>query len=404
MKVLIADKFPELYIEQINGLGAEVTYEPTYGAEDIAGNVADHDVVVVRSTKVTADAIAASSNLSLIIRAGAGTNNIDKKAASAQGIYVANCPGTNSVAVAELAMGLICALDRRLIENAIDLRNGKWNKAEYSKADGLLGKTLGVIGVGMIGKELIRRAQAFGIDVKAWSRSLDAEKAEALGVGYVPSIAELVPQCDIVSVHLAATADTKGIISKEIIASMKPGTYFINTARAEVVDGAALAEAAEAGSIRVGTDVYAGEPEGKEGAFDDALGKAAGVVGTHHIGASTTQAQNAVATETVRILRVYLESGQVENWVNRLTLTPATWQLVVRHYDKPGVLAEVLGALKSDNVNAEEIQNLIFDGAEAACCTIQLDTKPGDDTLSKINGLEGQVIHAELVKLGPHTA
>lgn len=400
MKVLIADKFPEQYIEQINGLGATVSYEPKYGADDIAQHIADQDVVVVRSTKVTADAIAAANNLSLIIRAGAGTNNIDKKAASAQGIYVANCPGTNSIAVAELAMGLICALDRRLVDNAIDLRTGKWNKAEYSKADGLFGKTLGVVGVGMIGKELIKRAQAFGITVKAWSRSLTAEKAKALGVEYVSSVAELVPQCDVVSVHLAATAETKGIISKDVIAAMKPGAYFINTARAEVVDEPALVEAAKAGKIRVGTDVYSDEPEGKEGAYDSDLGKTDGVYGTHHIGASTNQAQNAVAAETVRILQVYLETGRVENWVNRLTLTPAKWQLVVRHYDKPGVLAEVLSALKADNVNAEEIQNLIFDGAEAACCTIQVDTKPGDDTLSKINALEGQVINADLVKIG----
>ena len=141
------------------------------------------------------------------------------------------------------------------------------------------------------------------------------------------------------------------------------------------------------------------QPEGKSGEFDSELGKLDGVYGTHHVGASTTQAQNAVAEETVRILKIYKETGGVENWVNRLVKTPAKWQLIVRHYDKPGVLAAVLGHLKSEDVNAEEIQNLVFDGAEAACCTIQLDTRPSDETLAKISGLEGQVIHAELVDI-----
>ena len=399
VKVLIADKFPESYICAMKDLGCDVTYEAGYGADDIAQHIGVFDVVIVRSTKVTANAIGAARNLSLVIRAGAGTNNIDKEAASAVGVYVANCPGTNSIAVAELAMGLICALDRRLCDNVADLRSSRWDKAEYSKADGLHGKVLGVIGAGKIGQELIKRATSFGIEVKAWSRSLTPEKAAVMGVEYVGSIAELVPRCDIISVHLAATPETRGSVSKEVIAAMKPGAYFINTARAEVVDEAALCDAVKAGKIRVGTDVYSNEPEGKSGEFENELGKLDGVYGTHHIGASTTQAQNAVAAETVRILKVYAETGQVENWVNRETKTPATWQLVVRHYDKPGVLAAVLAQLKDNNVNAQEIQNLIFSGAQAACCTIQLDTRPSDDALSKIRGLGGQVLHAELVEI-----
>jgi D-3-phosphoglycerate dehydrogenase len=400
MKVLIADKFPEQYIDQIKALGTEVTYEPQYGAEDVAQHIAETDVVVVRSTQVTAEAINASEDLSLIIRAGAGVNNIDVEAASELGIYVANCPGMNSIAVAELAMGLICALDRRIVENVIDLRAGRWNKAKYSKAGGLYGKVLGVVGVGRIGRELIKRALAFGLKVKAWSRSLTPETAATLGVEYVESVKELVPQCDVVSVHLAAASETAGIISREVIDSMKPGACFINTARSEIVDEEALKEAVKAGRIRAGTDLYSEEPEGKSGPFENELGQLDGVYGTHHIGASTTQAQNAVAAETVRVLKVYLETGHVENWINRLTKTPAKYQLIVRHYDKPGVLAAVLTELKADNVNAEEVENLIFNGAQAACCRIQLDTRPSDETLEKINSLKGQVIHAQLTDIG----
>lgn len=400
MRVLIADKLPEPYIDQIRSLGSQVVYEPKFGAAEIAQHIGDKDIVIVRSTEVTAQAIEATQNLSLIIRAGAGTNNIDKQAASARGVYVANCPGMNSIAVAELAMGLICALDRRIVENTMDLRNGIWNKSEYSQADGLYGKVLGVVGVGRIGEELIKRARSFGLHLKAYSRSLTPEKANALGVEYVPSVAELAPQCDIISVHLAVAPETEGIISKEIIESMKPGACFINTARAEVVDEAALFEAAAAGRIRVGTDVYRNEPEGKTGAFESALGKADSVYGTHHIGASTTQAQNAVAAEVVRILKLFLKTGRVENWVNRLMKTPAKWQLVVRHFDKPGVLAAVLGYLNEDHVNAEEIENVIFEDAKTACCTIQVDTKPSSQTLERISALEGQVIHSELMDIG----
>ena len=400
MNVLIADKFPEAYIDQIRGLGSQVVYEPKFGAAEIVQNISDKDVVVVRSTKVTAEAMEATQNLSLIIRAGAGTNNIDKQVASARGVYVANCPGMNSIAVAELAMGLICALDRRIVENTVDLRNGIWNKAEYSRADGLYGKVLGVVGVGRIGEELIKRARAFGFQLMATSRSLTVEKAHALGVQYVPSVGKLVPRCDIISVHLAAAPETAGIISKKIIDSMKPGACFINTARAEVVDETALVEAVKAGRIRVGTDLYRDEPEGKTGVFESEVRSAAGVYGTHHIGASTTQAQNAVAAEVVRILELFLKTGRVDNWVNRLVKTPAKWQLVVRHYDQPGVLATVLGYLKEDRVNAEEIENVIFEGAQAACCTIQVDTKPSAETLEKISALKGQVIHSELMDIG----
>jgi D-3-phosphoglycerate dehydrogenase len=398
-KILIADKFPEQYIDEIKALGAEVVYEPQYGADDIAQQVGDASVIVVRSTKVTAESIHAAENLSLIIRAGAGYNNIDVGAASAQGIYVANCPGMNSVAVAELAMGLICALDRRIVDNVIDLRAGQWNKAAYSKADGLLGKTLGVVGVGKIGRELIQRAQAFGLNVIAWSRSLTPAQAAELGVERAESVEELAPWCDIVSVHLAAAPETKGIISRAFIDAMKPGACLINTARAEVVDEPALIEAVQAGKIRAGVDVFSDEPEGKAGAYESALGKLDGVYGTHHIGASTTQAQNAVAAETVRILKTYKETGRVANWVNRMTRTPAEYELIVRHYDKPGVLANVLADLKTDDVNAEEIENLIFVGAEAACCRIQLNSRPSDATLTQIRSRKDEVIHAQLVEL-----
>jgi len=400
MKILIADKFPDKQIDEIKKMKVVLDYAPKLKSEELPEAAKEADILIVRSTEVHADCIEKSSKLSLIIRAGAGVNNIDMKAASERGIYVANCPGKNSIAVAELAMGLILSLDRSIPDNVMDLRAGKWNKGKYSKADGIFGKTLGVIGVGQIGKEVIKRAIPFGLKVIAWSRSLTPESSAELGATFCPSVKELIPQCDILSVHLALKPETRGLISKELIAAMKPGTLFINTARAEIVDEEAIIEAVKAGRIRAGLDVIKNEPEAKEGEFTGAIGKVPAIYTTHHIGASTEQAQDAVASETVRILKNYISQGIVDNWVNRCKKTKAMWQLVVRHYDKPGVLANVLNELKSDGINIEEVENVIFEGEKTACCTIRLDSKPSDRAIAQIGSRTSEVINATLIDLG----
>ncbi len=399
MRVVVADKFPEKYITKLKSLNVNVDYNPKLGADELVEAGKNATIIIVRSTVVNEECINNGNELSLIIRAGAGVNNIDLKAASAKGIYVANCPGKNSIAVAELAMGLILAIDRKIPDNVIDFRNGKWNKALYSKADGLFGKRLGVIGTGKIGQELIKRAQSFGLETYAWSRSLTPERAEEMGIQFSKSIEHLVDACDIISVHLALKPETKGIISKDIIGRMKPGTVFINTARAEVVDEDALIEAAEAGKIMAGIDVFNNEPEQKEGEFSSKLQNIKNIYVTHHIGASTEQAQNAVADDAVSIVREYVQEGQVRNWVNRCKATEAEWQLIVRHYDKPGVLANVMNVLKKGNINAEELENVIFDGKVAACCTIQLDNRPTDEMLQEMRSRKDEVISATLINL-----
>ncbi|MFZ4620060.1 MAG: NAD(P)-dependent oxidoreductase [Bacteroidota bacterium] len=399
MKVLLADSLPETTIQHLTALGAQVVNKPKLKAEELAAAIDDADVLVVRSTEVHADCISTAKNLSLIIRAGAGVNNIDMKAANARGIYVSNCPGKNSIAVAELAMGLLLALDRRIPDNVVDLRNGKWNKSEYSKADGIFGKTVGVIGAGQIGKEFIKRAKSFGMNVVVWSRSMTKEKADSLGASFAPTIAELIPQCDVVSVHLALKPETKKIITKELIDMMKPRAVFLNTSRWEVVDEPALFEAAKTGKIRVGADVFSGEPEDKTSPFTNTLATLSNVYGTHHIGASTEQAQNAIADETVSIVKQYVERGTVKNWVNKAKVTAAKYQLVVRHFDKPGVLANVFNDLKSAEINIQEVENLIFEGTQTACCTLKLDAQPPEKTLQSIAARTTEVIQAQLVTL-----
>ncbi len=323
MKVLIADKFEKSGIDALKDMGCDVINEPGATPETLADLLASHapEVLVVRSTKVKKPAIEKAESVKLIVRAGAGVDNIDLDAATAKGIAVCNCPGMNSDAVAELTMGLLLALDRRIVDQTQELRAGKWNKKEYGKSRGLRGRTLGIVGVGAIGAGVVKRARAFGMQVIAWSRSLSPEKALDIQARYGGNdragLLDMLKDCDAVSVHVAATPDTKGMCDAEFFGAMKKGAYFINTSRGSVVDEAALRKAVQEKGIRAGLDVYDCQPGEPEGGFESETIKLPGVYGTHHCGASTDQAQMAVADETVRIIRIFKESGGIENCVNR---------------------------------------------------------------------------------------
>lgn len=400
MKVLVADKFEKSGIDGLQALGCEISYQPDL-KDDALVEAVRHvapDVLVVRGTKVTEPMFDAGP-VKLVVRAGAGYNTIDVVAASKRGIYVANCPGKNSIAVAELAFALILALDRRIADNVVALRQGLWNKKEFSKARGLFGRTLGLIGVGKIGQEMIPRAHAFGMPVVAWSRSLTRERAADLGVELMPSPKAVAAAADVVSVHLALKPETKHLINGEFFDAMRDGSYFINTARGEVVDQQALVNAIRNRGIRAGLDVYAIEPTSATGEFQDEIAKEAGLYGTHHIGASTDQAQEAIAAETVRIVQEFKQTGKVPNVVNLAQQTPATHRLVVRHLDRPGVLAGVLDALKVEQINVQEMENIVFEGAEAAVARINLDNAPSQETLRQLEASNSDIIELDLLKL-----
>jgi D-3-phosphoglycerate dehydrogenase len=400
MKVLIADKFEESGRAGLQALGCEISFQPDLKDEALVDAIAKEqpDVLIVRGTKVTEPMLAAGP-LKLVVRAGAGYNTIDVAGASRRGIYVANCPGKNSIAVAELAFALILALDRRIADSVIALRAGEWNKKEFSKARGLFGRTLGLVGLGKIGQEMIPRARAFGMPVVAWSRSLTAEKAERLGVERMDSPLDVARAADIVSVHVALKPDTKMLINEAFFAAMNDGAYFINTSRGEVVDQNALVEAIHAKGIRAGLDVFAIEPTSAVADFEDPIANETNVYGTHHIGASTDQAQEAIAAETVRIIKTFKETGQVPNVVNLAAHTPATHRLVVRHLDRPGVLAQVLDAIKAESINVQEMENIVFDGAEAAVARINLDKAPSPETLTSLRNGGGSIIELDLLDL-----
>ena len=405
MKVLVADTFEQSGIDGLKAAGCAVIYQPDLKDDALAAAVRDTaaDVLVVRSTVVNA-AVLKAGQLSLVVRAGAGYNTIDVATASKRGIYVSNCPGKNAIAVAELTFALILALDRRVPDNAADLRAGTWNKKEYSKARGLFGRTIGLLGYGNIGQEVARRAHAFGMPVVVWSRRFAAgsppeDTVEPVPIQIVRTPQEVAERCDVLSVHLALNADTRGLVAASVLDKMRPGAYFVNTARAEVVDYVALERVAREKQIRVGLDVFAGEPATPTGAFVDALMKLPNVYGTHHIGASTDQAQEAIAAETVRIVAAYANTGKVPNVVNLAKKTPATHMLVVRHRDRPGVLAHVFDHLRSGDINVQETENIIFDGAQAAVARINVDGAPSDALMTTIQQGNADILDLHLVKI-----
>jgi D-3-phosphoglycerate dehydrogenase len=400
MKVLIADKFEQSGQDGLRAAGCEVLFQPDLKDDALVAAISEQrpDALVVRSTKVSEAALRAGP-LKLVVRAGAGYNTIDVAAASRLGIYVSNCPGKNSVAVAELAFGLILALDRRIADNVIQLRAGQWNKKEFSQARGLYGRTLGLIGLGRIGQEVAARARAFGMPVIAWSRSLTPEKAAALGLEAKPDILEVARNADVVSVHVALNDATRGLLNAGFFNAMREGAYFINTARGEVVDQDALAEALQTRNLRAGLDVFANEPSGGAGEFSAPILQAANLYGTHHIGASTDQAQEAIAAETVRIVQTFKETGRVPNVVNLARRTPATHTLVVRHLDKPGVLASVLDAISAADINVQEMENIVFEGSQAAIARINLDSPPSAATLASVQAGNPNIIEISLLEV-----
>ena len=401
MKVLIADKFEKVAIDGLQELGCTVLAQPDLTAEALPAAVkeVDPNILIVRSTKVTAATLNAGTSLTLVIRAGAGIDTIDVAAASARGIFVSNCPGKNSIAVAELVLGLVLACDRRIPDQVAELRQGRWNKGEYSKARGLYGRTLGIVGLGQIGREVASRARAFGMRVLAWSRTLTHEEAERLGLAYGQSPLEVARLSDVVTINVAANAETKHLVNAEFLAAMRPGAYLINTSRGSVVDEAALAQAVADKRLRAGLDVFQNEPAGGSGEFTSALLQVPGVYGTHHVGASTEQAQVAIAHEVIRIVQAFQATGEVPNVVNRLARSSASHVLAIRHRNRPGVLAHVFGVLAGAEINVEEVENIIYHGAQATLARIHLDGAPGNGAIERIRSGNADIISVELSEI-----
>ena len=394
MRILIADKLSGTMVSQLTDSSTQVRFEPELTADELTHQVGDANILIVRSTRVTRETIDQAPNLSLIIRAGAGVNTIDVQAASSRGVYVTNCPGRNSAAVAELAIGLLIACDRRIVDASAAMRSGQWMKKEFGKAQGLQGRTLGILGLGTIGRAVARRATALGMRVIGWSRSLTPGLAAELGIEFAETPLQLASECDAVSLHLAAAPETKKLVDAAFLAKLKTGAILVNTARGDIIDVPALKSAIAEKGLRTGLDVFTDEPGSGMADFQD-TDLANLVTATPHIGASTEQASEAIADEVVRIVRSIRETGRPVNAVNLCARSPATHSLVVRHFNRVGVIAGVLDALREEGINVEEMDNTVFDGAAAACCTLQLDQPPSTQLLTEVESI-GNVLQVTL--------
>jgi D-3-phosphoglycerate dehydrogenase len=386
MRILVADKFPESGLAHLRSQNHDVEFQPDLTGDDLPAAIGAAEVLIVRSTKVSAETLEAATSLALVVRAGAGTNTIDKQAAADRAIYVSNVPGRNAIAVAELTLGLILAIDRRIPDNVADLRSSSWNKAIYSRGTGLLGRSLGIVGVGAIGMAVATRADAFGLKLHALDKPRDpvtAELMDDLGFTVHPSLAAMAGSVDILSFHVPATAETRNLLDAELLEAVRPGTVILNTSRADVVDEAALLSVIDEKELWVGLDVFAGEPPTGQGDITSPLAGHDRVYGTHHIGASTAQAQAAVATGVLEVIDAFAD-GEIVNCVNLQPRVPDTTRIAVRHKDRVGVLAAILMLIRDAGINVEHMSNLVFQGAEAASATLDLKGTIEPDLLARL--------------------
>jgi D-3-phosphoglycerate dehydrogenase len=394
VKILIADKFSTEHLEQLERSGHEVSFEPDLTKTDLIEAIAGYEALVVRSTRVTPELIAVADKLGVIVRAGAGVNTIAVAEAARRGIFVCNTPGKNAIAVAELTMGLILAIDRNIPDQVEDLRNGRWRKKKYARAKGLAGRSIGIVGLGSIGLEVAKRSAAFAMEVAVLDRpGRDPDRLKVLqvmGARFEPDLVSLAGSCDIISFHVPATADTENLLSREVLDAVRPETVIINTSRGSVIDEEALLSAIDEKNLRVGLDVYKGEPGSGEAEFVSSLAQHENVYGTHHIGASTSQAQAAIADAVIETIEAF-HRGVLMNCVNVSRAAGPELTITVRHYNRVGVLAEVLNALRQAGLNVENMENLILEGRTAASAIIKVVGEIDESTTTQLGKLDNVI-------------
>ena len=386
MKILIADSLDVTALDQLRAAGDDVVSAPDLTAETIPEHIGDAEVLVVRGTPVTAAAIDAGKHLALVVRAGAGTNTIDTGHAAANAVHVCNVPGRNAIAVAELAFGLLLAVDRSIPAATADLRAGRWDKKTHSRADGLFEATIGIVGLGEIGLAMAERAVGFGMNVLAVYKNRPRsvrKRCKELGIDLVDDLDHLLGSSDVVSVHVPGDESTRHMIDATFLAHMREGSILINTSRGDTMDPEALLAAMDERGIRCGLDVWPGEPRESRTDFDSELARHPSVVGTHHIGASTEQAQRSIAEGTVEVIESY-RTGNVEHCVNLERAPERVCTVTVRHHYRVGVLAKVLETIRAAELNVSTMQNRIFAGSTAAVATIDVSGPVGDDLLSRL--------------------
>ncbi|KAH7824561.1 putative phosphoglycerate dehydrogenase [Monocercomonoides exilis] len=319
MKVLIVDTFSAKAMDELKAAGIEVIYDTKMKGDLLTEGLKANkpEVLVVRSTKVQVPQLdAGAPELKMVVRAGSGYDTIDTAAAKERNVAVCNTPGMNATAVAELVFGFILTSDRYLHENIQLFREGKWAKGKYAKCHGIKGSTLGLIGFGNIGKLVCDRARAFEMNIIAYDPFIPAATMEAAGAKVTSDIYEIAANCDFITIHVPGGEKTKGMVNDAFLSKMRPGSVIINTSRATIIDEPALIKHVTERGIRACVDVMSNEPAEKEGEFKHPFGEVPGILVSHHIGASTVQAESAIGEEALRVVLSFAQKGEILHRVN----------------------------------------------------------------------------------------
>ena len=352
-KVIVLDDIAQEGLDLLNSAEG-ITYEIRTGLKgsELRAALTEFDGAICRSgVKITGEALAGNRRLKAIARAGVGTDNIDKAMATRQGIVVMNTPGGNTLSTAEHAFALMLALSRNLAAAHQSLVEGRWDRKSYMGSQ-LADKTLGVVGLGRIGKEVARRALAFDMRVIGYDPFLTADAANKLGIERVETVQEMLPRIDYLSVHTPLTPETKNLIGLPELELLKPGVRLINAARGGIYDEAALIEGLKSGKLGgVALDVFVNEP-----CPDSPLFNMPNVICTPHLGASTEEAQTQVAVEACQLIINYLTSGEIRHAVNAASVDPKTLVALRGYIDLAYRLGRLLaqwqtGAIESCTLN-----------------------------------------------------
>lgn len=329
-RVIILDKIAQEGLERLESAEG-ISYDVRTGltGDELRAALRDYDGAICRSgVKITAESLEGNRRLKAIVRAGVGTDNIDKAAATRLGILVMNTPTGNTISTAEHAFALMLALSRNVAPAYQSLIEGRWDRGSFMGTQ-LAGKTLGIVGLGRIGQEIAKRALAFEMKVLGYDPFVSSERAAELGIVAMDSVRDMLPRVDYLTVHTPLTADTKNLIGSEQIATMRPGVRLVNCARGGIYDEQALAEGLKNGKLGgVALDVYASEP-----CTDSPLFGMPGVLCTPHLGASTEEAQTQVAVEAVDLIVNYFTTGEVRHAVNMTPIDPATLRSLSGYLD-----------------------------------------------------------------------
>jgi D-3-phosphoglycerate dehydrogenase len=346
-RVILLDKLAQEGLDML-AAAPGIEYEVRTGlkGDDLREALAQFDGAICRSgVKITADALEGNRRLKAIVRAGVGTDNIDKAAATRWGIVVMNTPAGNTLSTAEHAIALMLALSRNVAPAYQSLLEGRWDRSKYMGTQ-VAGKTLGIVGLGRIGLAVAKRAKGLEMNVLGYDPFMTRERAQELGIESVATVADMIPRIDYLSVHTPLTDETRGLIGAAEIAKIKPGARLINAARGGIYDEAALVEGLKSGQLAgVALDVYSNEP-----CTDSPLFGLPGVVCTPHLGASTDEAQTQVATEAVELLTAYLTTGAIRHAVNVASLDPKTIDSLKGYLDVAYRLGLLLAGLQPGGV------------------------------------------------------